>query len=250
MGQDADALLKSMLPLAVFMNTPNFQQMPWERLQEIATEASQFMAEHGDDLLFKSKKKGDTAKAFNLFAKGVTVLSFAPGGVNIMGMHFEAVHPGQIAAGHWLYHSTFADALPRIAKEGLQPDSEGKIFFTGLIPMAAGHADMLFATMLTENGWSWNPILLRAFSPHLGDIQQESYRQDDWYIERAVPAVFIQVWLPEKQLWTEVRDAAKQGYFSNARTKYGEPGEINVDPGASPRDYAIRYIEQFWPKHG
>lgn len=43
-----------------------------------------------EDILFRSKKPGDTAKAFNLLAESVALLSFCPGGVRVFGSHFDA----------------------------------------------------------------------------------------------------------------------------------------------------------------
>ncbi len=252
-----DHLLKSMLPLAVFMNTPRYQQLPWPELRRIATEASQYVAEHGDNILFKSKKKGDTAKAFNELAKGVTVLSFAPGGVTIFGMHFESVHPDQVHSGRWLYHSTLADSIPAIAKNGFVADKsragtaadQGRVYFTGLISMASAYARTMFERNLGEFGWSWDPVILRAHSSHLGDVEKDRHTADDWFVERDVPAVFIQVWVPEKKAWTEVREAESQGYFEESQTKMGEPGPLDVGPTATPMEYATKYIDQFWPKY-
>lgn len=257
---DAGDILKSMLPMAVALRIMDFKKLPWDQLQEIATNASQFIGEHGDNILFLGPKKGDTAKAFNELTKGIAVLSFAPGGVTLFGLHFEDVHPESVEKGIWLYHSTFADALPTIAKEGFIPDArprwggqladyaKGKIFFTGTQKMAAGYAEMVFTQYLRDHGWSWDPILLRAFSAHLGDVEQDPHSFDDWYVERPVPAVFIQAWVPQKEAWIEVKEAVAQGYFEEFQTKYGEPDEIDVEPGATPEEYAARYIEQFWPK--
>jgi len=47
------------------------------------------IAEHGDDILFRSKRKGATASAFNALAEGIAILSFAPGGVKVFGGHWE-----------------------------------------------------------------------------------------------------------------------------------------------------------------
>jgi hypothetical protein len=58
-----------------------------ERLQY----CGQMIAEHGDDILFRSKKKGGTAAAFNALAEGIAILSFAPGGVNVFGGHWETI---------------------------------------------------------------------------------------------------------------------------------------------------------------
>jgi len=61
----------------------------FEYLQSIAKESLQIVAEKGDLILFKSKKKGESAKAFNALAKGIAVLAFMPGGVTLFGLHFE-----------------------------------------------------------------------------------------------------------------------------------------------------------------
>lgn len=258
---DGGELLRMSLSTAVPLWIVEFKQLPWEKLERIATEASQYIAEHGDDILFKSKKKGDTAKAFNQLAKGVAVLAFVPGGVKTLGLHFEALHPDVLeGVGRWLYHSTLADALQGIADHGLAPDekrrwggmladwAQGKVFFTGTIPMAAGYARMIFRENLESQGWSWDPVLLRVHSTHLGDIEQDRQSFDDWYVERKVPAIFLQVWVPQKEAWIEVREAVKQGYFEEFQTKYGEPGELDVDPEVTPGEYADAYIKQFWPK--
>jgi hypothetical protein len=48
------------------------------------------IAEHGDDLLYKSKKPGETARYFNQLADAVSVLAFQPGGITVFGQHYEA----------------------------------------------------------------------------------------------------------------------------------------------------------------
>ena len=47
------------------------------------------VTEHGDDILFASKKKGDTANYFNDLAETIAVLSFTPGGIKAFGRHWE-----------------------------------------------------------------------------------------------------------------------------------------------------------------
>jgi hypothetical protein len=47
------------------------------------------VAHHGDNILYRSKKKGESAKAFNALAKGLACLAFAPGGVNAFGGHWQ-----------------------------------------------------------------------------------------------------------------------------------------------------------------
>jgi hypothetical protein len=238
---DAGDLLKTMLPMAVTMNIMDFKRRSWEEIQAFATEASQYIGEHGDNLLFKSKKKGETAMAFNMLAKGIAALSFAPGGVTTFGMHFESTHPEALSGmGRWLYHPVFADDLPTIAEDGLVPQEKGisstshKVFFTGILAEAARHSQWAFG----ENDFNTpDPVLLRVHSAHVGDVQQEESANDDWYVERIVPAIFIQAWVPKKNAWIEVREVVKQNYFPIGHRQYG----------SSPDDFS-RYIDQSWPK--
>ena len=58
-----------------------------ERLA-IARECGAYIAEHGDDLMFRSKR-GQSAKAFGRMARGLAAAAFQPGGVTFAGMHFE-----------------------------------------------------------------------------------------------------------------------------------------------------------------
>ncbi len=89
-----DELIKISLSAAVPLWVLEFQRMDWSKLLKIAEVAGQTVAEKGDIIQFRSKKKGETAKAFNELAKGVAVLSFFPGGVTCFGLHFENKHEG------------------------------------------------------------------------------------------------------------------------------------------------------------
>lgn len=93
MSDGNEALLTGMLELAVMAWTPRLQATPWSVLRERMAECGRIIAEKGDNILYKSKKKGESAKAFNAMAEAVTILSFAPGGIKIFGMHFENTHP-------------------------------------------------------------------------------------------------------------------------------------------------------------
>lgn len=90
---DADetrlALLRTALEAAVPLYAMQLREKPWSEIQRIAAEAGQMIAEHGDDVLFRSKKKGASAAAFNALARGIAALSFVPGGVTLFGLHFE-----------------------------------------------------------------------------------------------------------------------------------------------------------------
>jgi len=72
------------------------ERLKHQRLADLlprARELAQVVAEKGDVLQFKSKKRGETAKAFDALAEGLAILSFAPGGVRFSGVHFENAHP-------------------------------------------------------------------------------------------------------------------------------------------------------------
>lgn len=84
------ALLQVSLECAVPLHIIELEKRSRSEIQTMATEASQAIAEHGDLILYRGKKKGESAKAFNALALGVAILAFAPGGVTIFGLHFEA----------------------------------------------------------------------------------------------------------------------------------------------------------------
>ena len=55
------------------------------------TKHSNLLGEQGDALMFKSKKKGLTAQVANAVADSIAVLSFAPGGCDLFGQHWESI---------------------------------------------------------------------------------------------------------------------------------------------------------------
>jgi hypothetical protein len=56
----------------------------------MALESAQFIAEHGDNVLYRGARKGDSAKAFNHVARGLAIGAYQPGGVTAFGQHWEA----------------------------------------------------------------------------------------------------------------------------------------------------------------
>lgn len=85
-------LLRIALSAAVPLNAMAMQKRPWSEIQALAQEAAQIIAEKGDLIMFKGKKKGESAAAFNALARGLAALSFAPGGVTFLGDHYETKH--------------------------------------------------------------------------------------------------------------------------------------------------------------
>ena len=106
-------LLSSTLAIAVPLWIERLRNASWEHILLRARECAQHVAEHGDNLLFRSKKKGESAKAFNHLAEGIACLAFAPGGVKLFGSHWEA-----IAADDWPARSK--DALTMFLKAALE----------------------------------------------------------------------------------------------------------------------------------
>ncbi len=84
------SLLTCTLGLAVPLWIAELRGRGWEQIQERVKRCADVIAEHGDDLLFRSKKKGGSAEAFNRLAEGIACLSFCPGGVKVFGSHWES----------------------------------------------------------------------------------------------------------------------------------------------------------------
>lgn len=87
-----DALLIATLEVAVPMWIDKFkrEKVPLEKIVEDAHELAQVIAEKGDVIQFKSKKRSETGTAFNALAKAIAAMSFMPGGVKVFGLHFES----------------------------------------------------------------------------------------------------------------------------------------------------------------
>jgi len=92
-GGAVNDLLTIALSAAVPLRVEEFKRRPWSELQTRAAECAQIVAEKGDIIQYRSKKKGETAKAFNALAEGLAIGAFAPGGIRFAGLHFQAEHP-------------------------------------------------------------------------------------------------------------------------------------------------------------
>ena len=87
------SLLQITLDAAIPCWIMELKLRPWSYLEMRAADASQMIAEKGDVILFRGKKKGETARAFNALAEGIAILAFYPGGVRIFNRHWVAEHP-------------------------------------------------------------------------------------------------------------------------------------------------------------
>lgn len=86
-------LIVDTLEVAVPLWISQLREVPWKLIDARREPCMLMIAEHGDDILFKSKRQGDTAKAFNALAEAVAILSFIPGGVKVFGRIWTHQHP-------------------------------------------------------------------------------------------------------------------------------------------------------------
>ncbi len=61
---------------------------PDDRIER-GRELAQVIAEKGDVIQFRGKKKGKSARAFNALAESIAIASFQLGGVSFSGLRFE-----------------------------------------------------------------------------------------------------------------------------------------------------------------
>lgn len=87
---DNSELLKIHLQMAVPLRIAEIQGMPFAERSRHAQIAAQMIAEHGDNILFRGRTQGESAKAVNALINGIALLSFQPGGITFMGLHFES----------------------------------------------------------------------------------------------------------------------------------------------------------------
>jgi len=85
-------LLRDMLSMAVFFQIEQIRERggPTPEDMKKAQETSDILGEHGDILLYGGGKPGECADQFNRTAHAIAVLSFAPGGVTLFGITFDA----------------------------------------------------------------------------------------------------------------------------------------------------------------
>jgi hypothetical protein len=81
-------LLGVSLAVAVPLWIDRYRDFCWEEGYRRAQICMQVCAEHGDDILYRTK--GKTADGFNRLAEGLAILASSPGGVTFAGQHWEA----------------------------------------------------------------------------------------------------------------------------------------------------------------
>jgi len=77
--------VEAMVPLRV----AELSRLSFGEIQTLAVESVDVVAEKGDVILYRGKKKGETSKAVCSLVTGLACLSFSPGGVSFLGLRFE-----------------------------------------------------------------------------------------------------------------------------------------------------------------
>jgi|SRR5579872_1737707 len=94
--------MNGLLPIALSAAVPLWIEKlkPLTTDQRIARadELSGIIAEHGDIILYRGGKKGESAKAFNALAEGLAIGAFQPGGATAFGQHWCTDHAACEAA--------------------------------------------------------------------------------------------------------------------------------------------------------
>lgn len=85
-------LLSISLSAAVPLWIEELRSLTLEQRLARAKGLSDIIAEHGDVILFRGGRKGETAKAFNALAEGVAIGAFQPGGITAFGQHWCVNH--------------------------------------------------------------------------------------------------------------------------------------------------------------
>jgi hypothetical protein len=78
---------------------------PLEHDYEEVRAFAETIATEGADILFRSKKRGVTARLMAQLIRAVAVLAYAPGGVTVARLHFDAGRPD--AAGQICCRTSF-----------------------------------------------------------------------------------------------------------------------------------------------
>lgn len=112
------ALLSSTLQLAVPLWIEELRQFSWDYISQRAKQCADIVAEKGDIILFRSKTKGETARAFNHLAEGIACLAFVPGGVRVFGGHWEATLESDIPSRSASVLTGLLETILKALKQG------------------------------------------------------------------------------------------------------------------------------------
>ena|SRR3990167_8501246 len=84
--------LSSALEVAVPLHVMQLQARGGPSQEDVDSCAAiaELLGSKGDLLMFRGRKRGETADVFNALARGIAILSFCPGGVTLFGEHWES----------------------------------------------------------------------------------------------------------------------------------------------------------------
>lgn len=83
--------LPDFLDLVVPLKILELQLTNWQPSDQELEQAREFadvLGSQGDILLYRSKKKGETARVFSQMARAIAVGAFLPGGITVFGNHY------------------------------------------------------------------------------------------------------------------------------------------------------------------
>lgn len=93
-GRSVPDVLAFTLELAVPLRIIELRGARGEERYRLAREAADVIAAHGDDILFRSPRRGGTARATAALITGLACAAFQPGGVRFGPLAWCAAHPG------------------------------------------------------------------------------------------------------------------------------------------------------------
>jgi hypothetical protein len=101
--------MNDLLPIGLSAAVPLWieELRPLEPEQRLARASglADIIAEHGDIILYRGGKRGESARAFNALAEGLAIGAFQPGGVTAFGQHWctdhAACEAAEKAAAEW-----------------------------------------------------------------------------------------------------------------------------------------------------
>lgn len=96
-----DELLLISLQVSVPMAIHELRETTPEERVTLAHDLAQTIASEGDNLLFRSKVKGATARVHTALARGLAIAAYQPGGVTFAGQHWCTDHQACEEAERW-----------------------------------------------------------------------------------------------------------------------------------------------------
>jgi len=154
-----------------------------------------------------------------------------------------------LAIVSYFYHATYENLLDAIQEHGLVPlqdlqeahwpehreRSVGKVFLASSLAQARAYGMALIEQNLHEFGESGAPLLLRIARKVVPDARTSRKGFKEYFVERTIPADFIQTWNPDFRHWTWIDVARPTG------------DGIKLRGDRTHKEDAARYVANRWP---